>query len=75
MGNDSVLERWVMKLPGPGAELNVRCEGKVSGWPCGRMVDCGRDLVLGRKIINLAVVYFVLVWECCQKKNTTDYVS
>lgn len=55
----------MVKLTGPGVELNVRCEGEVSGWLFGWMVDSGRELVLGRKIMSLAVE---LVWEGCQKK-------
>lgn len=49
----------VVQLAGHGAERNVRCEGGVYSWPSGWMVDCGRELVLGRKIMCLAVV---LVW-------------
>lgn len=49
----------MVKLTGLGAELNVGCEGEVSGWPLGWMVDCGRELVLGRKVMSLAVT---LIW-------------
>lgn len=49
----------MVQLADHGAEPNVRCEGGVYSWPLGRMVDYGRGLVLGRKIMCLAVV---LVW-------------
>lgn len=52
-------ESRVVQLADHGAEPNVRCEGGVYSWPLGRMVDYGRGLVLGRKIMCLAVV---LVW-------------
>ena len=46
----------MVKLIGVGAGLNVRCEGEVSGWPSGWLVDCGRELIWGRKMMSLAVV-------------------
>ena len=48
-----------------GAELKVRCEGEISGWPLGWIVNFAKQLVLGRKIMNLAVK---LVWEGYQTK-------
>lgn len=57
-------ESWVVKLT--GAWGRIECEVRfLAGFLDGWMVDCGRELVLGRKIMSLAVE---LVWEGCQKK-------